>query len=83
MAGTGLTLIAGAVALGDVSYDELWLDYLSIGGHRSLSAMRRSIGSNHISAFEHNLIAHAMNERLRDRGQSDFPVAYRNEPTEQ
>ncbi|CAN5654541.1 MAG: hypothetical protein ACR2HP_17830 [Ilumatobacteraceae bacterium] len=55
---------------------ELWTEYFALGGRidaNGLAAYLRA--ASDLSDTEHNVIAHALNERFQASG-SDHPVAY-------
>jgi hypothetical protein len=72
----GLSLRDG-LDLAGLSVAELWLTYVTIGGNSTESEMARNIVSDDCGDYEHNLIAHAINESFLDRDE-DHPVGYRH-----
>jgi hypothetical protein len=63
--------------LAGMTLDQLWLAYLALGGLAARDTLRRELsGSVPLSATEHDLIAHAINERFMDLG-GDHPIEYR------
>ena len=59
---------------------ELWLRYLAMGGTASptlVAAYTR--GQLHPDAYQHNMIAQAINEHFSDLGE-DHPVSYQDIP---
>ena len=55
---------------------ELWIDYFSLGGTRSLGDFRATMeGRLPVDSHNHDLVALALNERLIDRGFQPF-LAY-------
>lgn len=64
----------------DVSVEQLWGNYLAIGGSMSLPGFRRCLdGVRLADAFEHDLMALALNEHLLDHGHR-FPIPYLCQP---
>ncbi len=64
-------------ASGFSTYD-LWLAYFALGGSSTQAQIEHYVtGTSEPSATEHNLVAHALNERLRDLG-FDTPVPYQS-----
>jgi hypothetical protein len=60
-----------------LSVEQLWYAYVGLGGSSSLATMASGItNSNLITAHEHDVIGHAINEQCMDLGR-DRPVAYR------
>ena len=61
-----------------VSYMDLWIDYFALGGSLDIDALTGYLhGDRHPNPTDHNLIAHALNELFRDRGQNN-PIAYQS-----
>jgi hypothetical protein len=59
-----------------VSYMDLWIDYFALGGSLDIDGLTGYLqGDGCPNPTDHNLIAHALNELFRDRGQ-DNPIAY-------
>lgn len=59
-----------------LSREELWLRYFELGGmSTSLQLEAFLCGVLQPTAHEHNLIAHALNERFSELG-GDYPVPY-------
>ena len=58
---------------------ELWLDYYSVGGDASeLEVEAYVLGLLRPDAYQHNLIAQAINESFLGHGQ-DHPVSYQDQ----
>lgn len=58
---------------------ELWLSYYSVGGDAGeLEVEAYALGLLEPDAYQHNLIAQAINERFLDNGQ-DHPVSYHDQ----
>lgn len=77
MTESGLSLADG-MDLAGLSYPQLWVRYMGLGGTGTEADLRRHVGAEDCeSDHEHNLIAHAINEAFLDID-SDHPVAYRN-----
>jgi hypothetical protein len=58
---------------------ELWLNYYSVGGDASeLEVEAYALGLLRPDAYQHNLIAQAINEHFVDNGQ-DHPVSYQDQ----
>lgn len=79
--GQELTLEEG-VARSGMSFHELWLSQLALGGEAgSLEVEAYVLGLLTPDAFQHDLIAQAINEYFIERGE-DHPVAYWQVPKE-
>jgi hypothetical protein len=75
----GLSLADGW-DLSGISRTELWLGYLSLGGHPSQERMEAyAHGLIRPDCHEHNLIAQAINETFIEREES-HPVGYQDLP---
>jgi hypothetical protein len=77
--GTGFSLSDGW-DLSGLTLTQLWLRYLALGGSASpaqVAAYAR--GRLRPDSYQHNMIAHAINEHFTDRGE-DHPVSYQNIP---
>lgn len=73
----GLSLRDG-VDLAGLSFDELWLRQVALGGTAgSLEVEAYVLGLLDIDPYQHNLIAHALNEYFFEQGE-DHPVGYRS-----
>jgi len=60
-----------------LSYQELWLRYFELGGMSTgLELESLLLGDLALTAHDHDVIAHAINERFGEMG-GDHPVAYR------
>ncbi len=76
----GISLQAG-MQLSGLTFPELWLRYIAVSGTvGELELEAYVLGLLVPDAYQHNLIAQALNEHFIDRGQ-DHPVAYRNTAT--
>ena len=76
---TGFSLSDGW-DLSGLSLEELWLDYLALGGTATAAQIASyARGQQCPDAYQHNMIAQAINEHFIGRGQ-DHPVAYRDIP---
>ncbi len=80
----GLSLSDG-LDLSGLSYFELWVLYIGLGGAASSSELADLIAHDDkpetaLDAHDHNMIAQALNEHFLDLEQ-DHPVAYRESPT--
>lgn len=65
-------LEAAANAAG-VSLIELWIDYFSLGGNRTLGDFRARLdGRLPMDRYDHDLVALALNERLAGEGFAQF-----------
>jgi hypothetical protein len=63
----GLTLVAWRMA--DLTPPELWWRYIGLGGNRTPDALADYLaGTADWPAFEHNILAQALNEHLWDLG---------------
>lgn len=70
--------LAQGLHLSGLTINDLWLRYIAIGGTATLVEVDVLIHSGAvIPDYDHNLIAHALNEAFVDRGQ-DHPVAYQH-----
>lgn len=59
-----------------VSVVELWIDCFALGSHLDADGLASYLrGDLDVDNTEHNVIAHALNERFRSVGQ-DNPMAY-------
>jgi hypothetical protein len=69
----------GPVRASGYSTHQLWLSYFALGGYATETELNQLLtGASRPSSIDHNLIAHARNERLHDLGQ-DTPVPYREQ----
>lgn len=80
---TGLNLRDG-LDLSGMDYPLLWLLYVGIGGTVPSSELAEQIERDghpgtELDAYDHNLIAQAINEHFLDRDQ-DHVVGYRDDP---
>jgi hypothetical protein len=76
--GTGLSLFDGLQASG-MTPGELWLQYYAVGGNSAeLEVEACALGLLTPDAYEHDLIAQALNEHFISRGQ-DHPVRYQDD----
>ena len=72
---TGMSL-PDALARTGLSIPELWVRYFALGGDASPFALEAYLhGVLEPAALDHDMIAHALNEELSDRGQ-DRPLGY-------
>jgi hypothetical protein len=59
-----------------LSFDDLWIRYLGLGGEATHDEMRGYVeGTARPSSHEHDVLAHALNERFMDMDM-DSPVPY-------
>ena len=73
--------LAAGVALAEVSTTTLWTEYIGLGGSMPLQRLRRYLdGVQAWPEIEHDLAAHALNERLWDAGMNSA-VAYADDLT--
>jgi hypothetical protein len=73
-----LSLFDG-LQLSGMTPGELWLSYYSVGGNASeLEVEAYALGLLRPDAYQHNLIAQAINETFVDNGQ-DHPVSYQDQ----
>ncbi len=64
-----------------LSYGELWLRYFELGGMASALELQAIVhGALQTSAHDHDVIAHALNERFAELG-GNHPVPYADDPT--
>jgi hypothetical protein len=62
----------------DLSHADLWLRYFALGGMSSPIEVEAYLyGALRPTAHEHDIIAHALNERFVELG-GDHPVPYAN-----
>jgi hypothetical protein len=62
-----------------VSLDDLWVDYLALGGNLMPFEVDACMsGSRPIDDHDHDLIVQVLNERFMDR-EADHPLAYADE----
>jgi hypothetical protein len=55
--------------LADLTPPEVWWRYIGLGGNSALNALADYLGGTaQWPPFEHNILAHALNERLWDLG---------------
>ena len=81
MTNPGRTELEAGRQLAGLTLDQLWLAYLALGGFAPRDKLRRELaGSVPLSANEHDLIAHTINERFMDLG-ANHPIAYRADRT--
>jgi hypothetical protein len=65
-----------------LSHDELWMRYFELGGmSTALQVEAFLIGALEPTAHEHDVIAHALNERFVELG-GNHPVAYAEDDPE-
>ena len=61
-----------------LSVEQLWYNYIALGGTHSPNAFKSGLrDATTLSAHEHDVIAHAINERFMDAG-GNHPVPYRS-----
>lgn len=61
--------LAAAYAGSDLRLPELWLAYFALGGNAGQYEVEAYLtGLTHFDDYEHNVLAHALNEELTDRG---------------
>jgi hypothetical protein len=73
--------LEAARSLLGLSVDDLWVDYLALGGQLMRSDVDAFLsGSRAVDDHDHDLIVHALNERFVDR-EADHPLAYADELT--
>jgi hypothetical protein len=62
-------VLAAARAMAGITEEELWFDYLGLGGELKPWELRRVLdGSAPLAAIDHDLLAIALNERFADAG---------------
>ncbi|HEX4729566.1 MAG TPA: hypothetical protein VH298_17280 [Jatrophihabitans sp.] len=70
--------LADGLRLSRLSYAELWIRCLALGGSGTVDELRRHIKSDDCpDDHEHNIIAQALNDRYLEQGR-DHPVGYRH-----
>ena len=73
--------LADGLALLNLRASELWWRYAAYGGKASVAELAdRIAGNESIDAYEHDLIAHAMNEEFDELGMTEYPVGYTGVP---
>jgi hypothetical protein len=78
--GTGFSLSDGW-DLSGLTLEELWLSYLAVGGTASAAQVAAyARDRSRPDAYQHNLIAQAINEYFIDR-EEDHPVGYQDIPS--
>ncbi|MDQ2813249.1 MAG: hypothetical protein M3Z75_15580 [Actinomycetota bacterium] len=76
---TGFSLSDGW-DLSGLTLSGLWLRYIALGGSASPDRVAAyAHGLLRPDSYQHNMIAHALNEHFTDRGE-DHPVGYRDIP---
>jgi hypothetical protein len=66
--------------LSGLTLSGLWLRYLALGGSASPARVAAyAHGVLRPDSYQHNMIAHALNEHFTERG-GDHPVSYQNIP---
>jgi len=77
---SGMSLLDG-MQLSGMTFSELWLRYIAVSGTvGELELEAYVLGLLLPDAYQHNLIAQALNEYFLEQGQ-DHPVAYRDTAT--
>jgi hypothetical protein len=76
-------ILESARSMAGMSFDELWLAYMALGGNCPPLEVRTYLEGGGSSEPEHDrvdydILAHALNERFFDQG-ADHPVPYRDE----
>lgn len=65
------------LALIRLDFEELWFRYLELGGSLSRHALCTALDhTTALSALEHNMAAHALNERLIETEGLTYPVTW-------
>ena len=62
-----------------ISATDLWIAYFALGGMAAPEVLRAYLRGQYTGSFDHDVLAHALNERFVERGMN-HPVPYRNEP---
>jgi hypothetical protein len=71
-----VSALRSGLALSGLSYDEAWAAYIGMGGTLPSAELSRALrGRRQLSAFDHNVLASALNDHLLDAGLS-HPVPY-------
>jgi hypothetical protein len=71
-------ILESARALAGISFDELWLAYMALGGNASPDVMRAYLQGTSTGPVGYDILAHALNEKFVDQG-SNHPVPYQDE----
>lgn len=70
--------LADGMRLAGLSYHQLWVRYLELGGLGSMAAVRDHVESDQCpDPTEHKILAQVLNEIFVDRGH-DHPVDYQH-----
>jgi hypothetical protein len=76
MADPSIDVLERARRLAGLSHADLWLRYFELGGMSSALELEAFlVGVLHPSVHDHDLVAHALNERFVELG-GNHPVAY-------
>jgi hypothetical protein len=68
--------VGAAMAMLDLRLEELWTDYVELGGNLSQTALTSFMGGHSdLSRGDYDRLAHAINERFMDRDE-DHPLPY-------
>ena len=60
-----------------LSYMDLWIDYFALGGNLDADQVAHHLrGDRPVSDSDHNILAHALNERFQDRAENN-PMPYK------
>ena len=60
-----------------LTYMDLWIDYFALGGNLAADQLALYLrGTRNVGEFDHNVLTHALNERLHDLGEN-HPLTYR------
>jgi hypothetical protein len=71
-------ILESARSLAGLSFDELWLAYMALGGNAPPDVMRAYLQGTYTGAVGYDILAHALNEHFTDQG-SDHAVPYKDE----
>ncbi|WP_214402207.1 hypothetical protein [Pseudonocardia lacus] len=69
-------VLRAGLAMSDLRFDDLWIAYVGLGGTMSAAEVEAALrGELEPTAYEHNVLAQALNDHFTERGQ-DHPVPY-------
>ena len=71
-------ILESARTLAGMSFDQLWLAYMALGGNAPPDVMRAYLLGSYTGAVGYDILAHALNEEFVDQG-GNHPVPYNDE----
>jgi hypothetical protein len=70
------SVLRAGLAMSDLRLDDLWIAYVGLGGMMTEAEVEATLrGLREPTAYEHNVLAQALNDYFTERGQ-DHPVPY-------